>query len=138
MAGVYSIWVIVNAAEGFVQQPNPDWGLRNNRYESPALVRPVDCETQLYAGSSLKDEVSRNQPHPKDRFILVESRPELIIRRGQAQSKTKGALAGLPYRIKNNGGTSTAKTEENIDRFMDIVEEIGKLNQLISIIEKKI
>jgi hypothetical protein len=33
-------------------------------------------------------------------------------------------LAGLPYKIKNNGGTSTPKTEENIDRFMDVVEEI--------------
>ena len=33
-------------------------------------------------------------------------------------------MAGLPYKIKKNGGTSTARTEENIDRFMDIVEEI--------------
>lgn len=66
------------------------------------------------------------QPNPKDRWILVESRPELIMRRGQVQFKTKdhGALAGLPYKIKKNGGTSTARTEENMDRFMDVVEEI--------------
>lgn len=112
-----------------MQQPNLGWGLRNNLYEPPGLVRPTDCETQLYAGSpeqSLKTEDSRNQPNPKDRRILVESRPELIMRRGQAQFKTKdhGALAGLPYRIKKNGGTSTARTDENIDRFMDVVEEI--------------
>jgi hypothetical protein len=116
--------------EGFViNNPNPSWGLGNNLYEPLGLVRPADCETQLYAGSpqqSLKTEASRNQPNPKDRLILVESRPELIMRRGQAQFKTKdhGALAGLPYKIKKNGGTSTARTEENIDRFMDVVEEI--------------
>lgn len=129
VAVLYGIWLLASGSEGFVQQPNPGWGLGNNLYEPPGLVRPADCETQLYAGSpqqSLKTEASRNQPNPKDRWILVESRPELTMRRGQAQFKTKdhGALAGLPYKIKKNGGTSTARTEENIDRFMDVVEEI--------------
>ena len=129
VAVLYGIWLLAFGSEGFVEQPNPGWGLGNNLYEPPGLVRPADCETQLYAGSpqqSLKTEASRNQPNPKDRSILVESRPELIIRRGQAQFKTKdhGALAGLTYKIKKNGGTSTARTEENIDRFMDVVEEI--------------
>jgi hypothetical protein len=34
------------------------------------------------------------------------------MRRGQSQFKTKdhGALVGLPYKIKKNGGTSTART----------------------------
>lgn len=125
LAVVYTIWLLGSESEGFVQQPNPGWELR----KPPGLVRPADCETQLYAGSppqSLKTEASRNQPNPKDRWILVESRPELIIRRGQAKSKTKdhGALVGLPYTIKKNGGTSTARTEANIDVFMDAVEEI--------------
>ena len=131
VAVLYGIWLLASGSEGFVQQPNPGWGLGNNLYEPPGLVRPADCETQLYAGSphqSLKTEASRNQQNPKDRSILVESCPELIIRRGQAQFKTKdhGALAGLPYKIKKNGGTSTARTEENIDRFTDVVEEIVK------------
>ena len=129
VAVLYGIWLLASGSEGFVQQPNPGWGLGNNLYEPPGLVRPADCETQLYAGSpqqSLKTEASRNQPNPKDRWILVESRPELIMRRGQVQFKTKdhGALVGLPYKIKKNGGTSTARTEENMDRFMDVVEEI--------------
>jgi hypothetical protein len=86
-------------------------------------------DSQLYAGSptqSLKSEASRNQPNPKDRWFLVESRPELVMRRGQAQFKTKdhGALAGLPYFIKKNGGTSTLRTEKNVDVFTDVVEEI--------------
>ena len=33
-------------------------------------------------------------------------------------------MAGLPYKIKKNEGTSTARTEANIDGFMDTVEEI--------------
>lgn len=48
---LYGIWLLASGSEGFVQQPNPGWGLRNNLYEPPGLVRPADCETQLYAGS---------------------------------------------------------------------------------------
>ncbi len=93
------------------------------------MVRPRDCRTQLHAGSptqSLKTWEDRNQPNPKDRSFLVESRPELVMRRGQSKFKTKdhGALAGLPYSVKKNGSTSTLKTEENVDIFMDAVEEI--------------
>ena len=127
LAVIYGIWLLGQGAEGFVQPPNQGWGLPNNLYEPPGLVRPVGCGTELYAGSySQKTEADRNQPHPKDKWILLESRPELVVRRGQAQFKTKdhGALAGLPYKIKKNGGTSTARTEENIDRFTDVVEEI--------------
>ena len=59
-------------------------------------------------------------------LFLIESRPELVMRRGQSKFKTKdhGALAGLPYSVKKNGSTSTLKTEENVDIFMDVVEEI--------------
>lgn len=129
---IYTIFIL-SGTESFVVPPaNPGWGLpNNNSYDPPGLVRPADCETQLYAGSptqSLKTWEDRNQPNPKDRFILVESRPELVIRRGQAKFKTKdhGAIAGLPYSIKANGGTSTPKTEENVDIFMDVVEEVVK------------
>jgi hypothetical protein len=33
---------------------------------------------------------------------------------------------GLPYSIKDNGGTSTPKTDENVDIFMDVVEKVVK------------
>ena len=99
---VYGIWLLTHKSEGFT---NPGWGLGTGPYQSPGLVRPADCLTQRYAGSppqSLKTEASRNQPNRKDRWILIEFRPELVVRRGQAQYKTKdhGALTGLPYRIK--------------------------------------
>jgi len=120
--------MLASVSDGFIQQPNAGWGLEHNLYNPPGLIRRGDCETQLYAGSptqSLKTEASRNQPNPKDRWILVESRPELIIRRGQAQFKVKdhGAVAGLPYKIKRNGCTSTLRTEENVDIFMSAVEK---------------
>ena len=63
-----------------------------------------------------------------DRRIFVESRSELIIRRGQTKYKTKDheVLVRLPYRVKENGGTSTVINEQNIDRFMNAVDEIVK------------
>ena len=124
---LYGVWIL---SEGFVTpQQNPGWGLPNGLYDPPGLVRPVDCGTQLHAGSptqSLKTWEDRNHPNPKDRWFLVESRPELVMRRGQSKFKTKdhGALVGLPYSVKKNCSTSTLKTEENVDVFMDVVEEI--------------
>lgn len=130
MAVLYGIWILSSGTQGFVTpSQNPGWGLPGGLYDPPGLVRPVDCGTQLYAGSptqSLKTWEDRNDPNPKDRWFLVESRLELVMRRGQSKFKTKdhGALAGLPYSIKKNGSTSTLKTEENVDIFMDAVEEI--------------
>lgn len=127
---LYGIWILAGGTQGFVAPPtNPGWGLPRGLYDSPGLVRPGDCGTQLHAGypsQSLKTWEDRNQPNPKDRWFLVESRSELVMRRGQSKFKTKdhGALAGLPYSVKNNGSTSTLKTEENVDIFMDVVEEI--------------
>ena len=103
---VYGIWILSGGTQGFVTPPqNPGWGLPGGLYDPPGLIRPVDCGTQLHAGSptqSLKTWEDRNYPNPKDRWFLVESRPKLVMRRGQSKFKTKdhGALAGLPYSIK--------------------------------------
>lgn len=126
---IYAIWVLGGGSSAFVQQPNPGWGLPNGLYDPPGFARPGDCGTQLHAGSptqSLKTWEDRNQPNPKDRWFLVESRPQLVMRHGQSKLKTKahGALAGLPYSVKKNGSTSTSRTEENVTVFMDVVEEI--------------
>ena len=119
---LYGIWILSGVSQGFVTPPqNPGWGLAGGMYDPPGLVRPIDCGTQ-----SLKTWEDRNEQNPKDRWFLIESRPELVMRRGQSKFKTKdhGALTGLPYSIKKNGSTSTLKTEENVDMFMDTVEEI--------------
>ena len=106
LAVLYGIWILAGGTQGFVTPPtNPGWGFPRGLYDPPGLVRPGDCRTQLHAGSrtqSLKTWEDRNQSNPKDRWFLVESRPELVMRRGQSKFKTKdhGALAGLPYSIK--------------------------------------
>ena len=48
------------------------------------------------------------------------------MRCGQSKFKTKDqdTLAGLPYFIKKNGSTSTLKTKENVNIFINRVEEI--------------
>jgi hypothetical protein len=48
------------------------------------------------------------------------------MRRGQAKHKTKDyrAFAGLEDNVKKNGGTSTPKTEKNVNLFIDAVENI--------------
>ena len=123
---LYGIWLLASGSEGFVQQPNPGWGLGNNLYEPPGLVRPADCETQLYAGSpqqSLKTEASRNQPNAKDQWILVESRPELIIRRGQAQFKTKDHEEENRIAIfKRSTGEFITFCERDEDEHKDLIK----------------
>lgn len=91
---LHVIWILSEGTEGFVPRPaNPGWELQqNNLSNPPELVRPADCETQLYPGlppKSYKTWADRNMPDPKDRYILVESHLELVIRRGQAHDKTK-------------------------------------------------
>lgn len=100
---LFSAWTLSKSF--VVPQTNPGWGLPDGLYDPPGLVRPADCRTQLNPGSptqSLKTWEHRNRPNPKDRWVLVGSRPELVMRRGQSKFKTKdhGALDGLPYSIK--------------------------------------
>jgi len=130
VATIFVIWALGGASEGFVFPSNIGWGFKESE-----LVHAKDPETQLYAGSkqqSLKTEASRNQPNPeKDKEILIDSRPKLVIRYGQAKYKVKahGALAGIESRevISNNGKrkkTVTKVTEENTDTFMSAIKEV--------------
>ena len=131
-----AFWAVSLGFQISIPQPvprPPHRHIPNNFYNSrPHLVRPSDCgisSTALSASGptqSLKTWESRNEPNEKDRVFMVETRPELTMRRGQSKHKTKdhGALAGLDYNIKPNGTTSTLKTEGNVDIFMDVVEEI--------------
>lgn len=83
LAVLYGIWILSSGTQGFVTPPqNPGWGLPGGLYDPPVLVRPVDCGTQLHAGSptqSLKTWEDRNDPNPKDRWFLVGSRLELVM-----------------------------------------------------------
>lgn len=122
---MYSIWLFGLKSEGFINKPNQNYKLQKNVGK---LVPHIDYKPRSSRGRlkrSSKTEVSRNQSDSKDRFISIRSRPKLIIRRGQAQFKTKdhGNLANLPYKVKKDGRTSTLRTEENIIQFTDAVEK---------------
>jgi hypothetical protein len=123
------VWLVNSAAGGFITPPSdPGWNLPHGLYDPPGLVRPADCDTRLYAGptQSLKTWESHNQSNPKDRFIRVPGHKEVILRYGQSKYKTSdhGALAGLPYKIKNNGGTKTLVTDKNVEVLMDLAEAV--------------
>ncbi len=134
---IYTIWAIGHGggdvAASFV---DPGWGLppHNLYQDNPRLVPPRDCNSQLFAGLKghppicLKTEADRNKPHPLDRYITVDSHPEIVVRRGQGQFKTKdhGALAGLPFDLTPKGTTKTLVTEEQIDRFIDVIAIIAE------------
>lgn len=64
---------------------------------------------------------------------IVESSLELVMRRGQSKFKTKnhGALSGLPYSVKNNVSTLTLKMKENVDIFMNVIEEATHQGSII-------
>ena len=73
------------------------------------LLRNIRQRVPFSAGSptqSFQTWEDRNQPNPKDRYILVESRPELVIRRGQGKFKTKdhGARAEIKANASKNRG----------------------------------
>jgi len=83
---LYTLLIISGKTMGFVAPPvNPGWNLPNHLYDSPGLVRPLECRTELFTGSptqSLKTWKDRNQSNLLDSHILVKSRSELIIWRG--------------------------------------------------------
>ena len=142
------IILILSMGEGFVpNNPNPDWGLdRPNRFQPPRVEhryppiydlffprrtpgcsrpgstlqinRPTAMPHEEFVG--LTKEERRALPHSNDMKITHEGRPELEV--GFYQSKFKvgkhGAIHGLPYTIKANGGTKTGKTDDNALKMM--------------------
>ena len=63
-------------------------------------------------------------PSHHDKIIDVEGHPRLRV--GFWQSKFKvadhGAVHGLPHSVKNNGGTKTEKSDDNILAMMQSIE----------------
>ena len=59
-------------------------------------------------------------PHSNDMKIIRDGRPELEVGFWQAIFKVKdhGALHGLPYKVKANGGTKTEKSDDNALKMM--------------------
>jgi hypothetical protein len=133
------IWQIVGVRiEGFVL-PNPGWGVDRPNPFQPAgghlryppvpgsaleITRPTAMPHQEFVG--LTKEERRQVPHPYDKIIHVEGHPRLRVGFWQSRYKVPdhGALHGLPYSVKNNGGTKTEKSDDTALAMMQSIEDM--------------
>lgn len=147
------LWQIVGVGiEGFVL-PNPGWGVdRPNPFQPttaehrypPAydlffprrtpgcprpgstlqITRPTAMPHQEF--TDLTKENRRQLPHHHDKIIDVEGHPRLRVGFWQSRFKVvdHGAVHGLPYRVKNNGGTNTEKSDDNALSMMQSIADM--------------
>ena len=65
--------------------------------------------------TDLTKEERRQLPHHHDKIIDVEGHQRLRVGFWQSRFKVAdhGAVHGLPYSVKNNGGTKMEKSDDN-------------------------
>jgi hypothetical protein len=147
------IWQTVGVGiEGFVL-PNPGWAVdRPNPFQPPGghlryptvydlffprrtpgcprpgstlqINRPTAMPHQEF--TDLTKEERRQLPHHHDKIIDVEGHQRLRVGFWQSRFKVAdhGAVHGLPYSVKNNGGTKTEKSDDNALSMMQSIEDM--------------
>ena len=116
--------------EGFTRTSNNDlsWWL-NNALEYIRSLHSCIFYAADVPEQSLKTWTSKNAFHLKNPMFSVESHKDetLIIWREHAKYKINlhDILANLEFTIKKNGSTSTHRTKENVDKFIDRVQEVN-------------
>ena len=121
---------------GTLNAPTVDPGFEfNPTYAQPAsrtvpgsaleINRPTAMSHQEFVG--LTKEERRQVPHPYDKIIHVEGHPRLRVGFWQSRYKVTdhGALHGLPYSLKNNGGTKTEKSDDTALAMMQSIEDMS-------------
>lgn len=92
------------------------------------MNKPQELEMieQPDPGKRLSKQEQRYLRHPKDRNLKVDNRDLFRLLYGQTKDKIKyhGGLFSLHFRENDDGRTVTLRTEENIERFMDGIEDI--------------
>lgn len=88
------------------------------------ITRPSAIPHQEFVG--LSKEQRRQVPHSYDKIIHVEGHPRLRVGFWQCKHKVAehGAVHGLPYSVKNNGGTKTEKSDDNALAMMQSIEDM--------------
>ena len=94
----------------------PESTLQVNR---PTLMRHQEF-------TDLTQQERRELPHHHDKIIDVEGRLWLRVSFWQVRLKVAdhGALYGLSYSVKNNGGTKTEKNDDNALSMMQSIEDM--------------
>ena len=111
---------------------DPGFGL-NPTYAQPSsctipgsaleTTRPTAMPHQEFVGLTKGDR--RQVPHPYDKIIDVEGRPRLWVGFWQSRYKVPdhGAVHGLPYTVKENGMTQTAKSDDTALAMMQSIQD---------------
>ena len=88
------------------------------------ITRPTAMPHQEFVG--LTKEERRQVPYPYDKIIHVEGHPRLRVGFWQSRFKVAnhGAVHGLPYSVKNNGGTKTEKSDDTALAIMQSIEDM--------------
>ena len=88
------------------------------------ITRPTAMPHQEFVG--LTKESRRQVPHPYDKIIHVEGHPRLRVGFWQSRYKVPdhGAPHGLPYSVKNNGGTKTEKSDDTALAMMQSIADM--------------
>jgi len=76
--------------------------------------------------TDLTKEERRQLSHHHDKIIDVEGHQRLRVGFWQSRFKVAdhGAVHGLPYSVKNNGGTKTEKSDDNALLMMQSIEDM--------------
>ena len=87
-------------------------------------TRPTAMPHQEFVGLTKGDR--RQVPHPYDKIIDVEGRPRLWVGFWQSRYKVPdhGAVHGLPYTVKENGMTQTAKSDDTALAMMQSIQDM--------------
>ena len=88
------------------------------------ITRPTAMPHQEF--DDLTKEERRQVPHHYDKIIDVEGHPRLRVGFWQSRYKVPdhGGLHGLPYSVKNNGGTKTEKSDDTALAMMQSIEDM--------------
>lgn len=112
---------------------DPGFGL-NPTYAQPSsctipgsaleITRPTVMPHQEFVG--LTKEERRQVPYPYDKIIDVEGCPRLRVGFWQSRYKVPdhGAVHGLPYTVKENGMTQTAKSDDTALAMMQSIQDM--------------
>ena len=77
-------------------------------------------------GSTLQITRPTAMPHHHDKIIDIEGHQLLLVGFWQSRFKVAdhGTVHGLPYSVKNNGGTKTEKSDDNVLAIMQSIEDM--------------
>nr|QUS63758.1 hypothetical protein [Haslea silbo]QUS63960.1 hypothetical protein [Haslea silbo] len=103
---------------------NPTTPSRPGKGSTLQITRPTAMPHQEF--TDLTKEERRQLSHHHDKIIDVEGHQRLRVGFWQSRFKVvdDGALHGLPYNVKNNGGTKTEKSADNTLEMMQSIEDM--------------